>query len=374
MTHTPPTPAELRRRLAARDLRTAADREQRIDSWLLGRDAQTLAEQHLAAGDLDAARDTYAIAARHGAPDAQTMLDTVHALIDAADTPAIRAAAAAHTAAGSTGGRVEPDLLAHRVLTGTALLHGIRTAHQAAEYDRTRAADTLDAARLAATAVLTDAHTRAQTITAQAHADAATALDTDAAVDTHNRPGVVRILHLTGHTDSADDQALRTYLGTVPTAATIAPHLDAFRVIDACLSSAGSVERAAAIARSITTPDNLVARNLAPALGLFASVLGRIRESPDILFTREHTDHQWSVSAASTGALWLPRTPAPHATAARPRHDQTRDELVLALTELADHDPDLLLAAARHARHTQEDHQDRDTAYTTHAEPQPLHA
>ncbi|WP_309114629.1 hypothetical protein [Saccharothrix sp.] len=363
MTHNPPTLADLRRRLADRDPHTAADREQRIDSWLLGRDAQAVAEGHLAAGDLDAARDAYTIAARHGAPDAQAMLDAVAALTEAADSPEIRAAAAEHALTGGsdTGGRIEPDLLAHRALTGTALLHSIRTAQQAAEHDRTRAADTLTAALLATSAVLADAHTRAETITARARADAArtslTAPATDVVIDGQSRVHAALALAL--------DRLHRRDR-----------HRDAFanlvQGVAAHRATTGSVERAAEIARSCAIPghpDHPVASVLSPSGGLIVEAKF-VHPSADVLAALDRFEAQLFVSGARTRGLWLPNSDLHrHDPTTRPRQALDRDQLVLALTELADHDPDLLHAAARHARHTHPDRRDH-----AHTDAQPLPA
>lgn len=66
--------AEIERRLAARSPEENAARQARLDRWMIGRDAMTIAKHYLAAGDHDRARELLAIAARHDAPDAKTML------------------------------------------------------------------------------------------------------------------------------------------------------------------------------------------------------------------------------------------------------------------------------------------------------------
>jgi hypothetical protein len=80
---------EIERRLAARSAEENGARQARLDAADIGRDAMTIGEHHLAAGDLDRAREFFTIAARHHAPDATAMLNTVSALIDATDTPEI---------------------------------------------------------------------------------------------------------------------------------------------------------------------------------------------------------------------------------------------------------------------------------------------
>ncbi|MCC8247646.1 hypothetical protein [Saccharothrix luteola] len=168
---TPPLDLDaIERRRAERSPAEDAARQAHLDAWQIGRDAFALGEQQLAAGYLERARDAFAIAARHQAPDAADLLHTVTELLDVLDNSIITDATADTALARTpTDPDDEPDMIA---LRAQDLVH--RLDQLKARIER------LAADARSAHAAITDARTRAAAILDETRTQSATILETAA--------------------------------------------------------------------------------------------------------------------------------------------------------------------------------------------------
>ncbi|MCC8247642.1 hypothetical protein [Saccharothrix luteola] len=184
--HNPPLDmAAIRARLAARSPEESAARKAGLDALRLGEDAMVLGEQHLADGDLQRAREFFAMAARYRAADAEAMLRTVDALLEATRDPEITATVTGTALdGGHTDSRAERDLTAHRAWETAELLRGIEdhAVQAAAAHRRTQAV--LALALTAAAETLSTAQAKADAIVAAAGSRASHAVD--AGQDSHD--------------------------------------------------------------------------------------------------------------------------------------------------------------------------------------------
>ncbi|MFC5055552.1 hypothetical protein [Saccharothrix xinjiangensis] len=187
--HQPDPPldmAAIRARLAARSPEESAARKTGLDALRLGEDAMVLGEQHLADGDLERAREFFAMAARYRAADAEAMLRTADALLEATRDPGITAAMAGTALDGEHADtRTKREHTAYRALETAGLLRGIEdhAARTTAARDRIQAVLTL--ALTAAAGILSTARTKADEIIADAENRAAH-LAVDAEQDVHD--------------------------------------------------------------------------------------------------------------------------------------------------------------------------------------------
>ncbi|MEV6242701.1 hypothetical protein [Lentzea sp. NPDC051838] len=168
------------RRRAERSPAETAARQALRDAGQLGRDAFALGELQLAAGNLERARDAFAIAARYQALDAADLLHTVTELLDVLDSPVI-SGVAANTAMARTPDDPdnEPEIVTLRAQELVHRLDGLQARIKRLTADANSSQAAISDARTQVTAILEDAQTRAAAILKAAqHVADSTAQDT----------------------------------------------------------------------------------------------------------------------------------------------------------------------------------------------------